>query len=240
MMVFLAKSPLVDKYNLSSVQLIHCASSPLRSDLIEMVQRRLGIDRIRQGYGLTETMTVLKQNSLHNKVGSVGVLRPGIWAKVCDPINKIAVGPNCIGELAFKGETVMRGYLCGKESSKAKLFDQNGWMFTGDLGYYDETGEWYIVDQIQDIITFNGNQVAPSDLEAQLLKHPLLKEVAVIGIPDDVYGEVAKAFVVAVSEEMENEKNTSILLDFIKGIYFRFLFFFYRNNYYFCVRTITI
>ncbi|XP_062537188.1 uncharacterized protein LOC134205685 [Armigeres subalbatus] len=202
LMVFLAKHPMVDNYDLSSLMTLFCGAAPLSKDIEDQVRERLGIAFVRQGYGMTETTYVmLMQTGFENKSGCVGKVRMGQWAKVVDPDSGEVLGPNQRGELWFKGSLIMKGYI-GKESA----VDSEGWLHTGDIGYYDEDEDFFIVDRIKELIKYKGFQVPPAELEAVLMKHPKVKDAAVIGIADERVGELATAFVVKepgkeVSEE---------------------------------------
>ena len=99
------------------------------------------------------------------------------------------------GELVVKGPQVMRGYLNNPEATRSTI-DEDGWLHTGDIGYADEAGYFYVVDRAKELIKYKGFQVAPAELEALLLKHPAVADAAVIPSPDDEAGEVPKAFVV--------------------------------------------
>ncbi|XP_058812707.1 luciferin 4-monooxygenase-like isoform X2 [Topomyia yanbarensis] len=192
LMVFLAKHPMVDNYDLSSLMTLFCGAAPLSKEIEDQVRKRLGIAFVRQGYGMTETTYVmLMQTGFENKAGCVGRVRMGQWVKVIDPDSGKVLGPNQRGELCFKGSLIMKGYV-GKESA----IDDDGWLHTGDIGYYDEDEDFFIVDRIKELIKYKGFQVAPAELEAILLRHPKVKDAAVIGLPDERVGELATAFVV--------------------------------------------
>ncbi|XP_003696437.1 luciferin 4-monooxygenase [Apis florea] len=199
LMVFLAKHPIVDKYNLSSIKEIWCGAAPLSEEIAKMVAKRLNVPTIKQGYGLTET-TLAVINSPDNNIEykSVGTLVPGIAAKVIsingDKSNK-PLGPHNIGELCFKGDLIMKGY-CDNEQATAITIDKDGWLHSGDVGYYDEQGYFYIVDRLKELIKYKGFQVPPAELEAILLTCPEIKDAAVIGLPHEEAGELPTAFIV--------------------------------------------
>ncbi|CAL7949583.1 unnamed protein product [Xylocopa violacea] len=198
-MVFLAKHPIVDKYNLSSVKEIGCGAAPLSEEITKMVVNRLNKPMIKQGYGLTETtLGVLMTPTNSTKYGSVGMLVAGVSAKVIpidgDESSK-PLGPNSVGQLCFKGDLIMKGY-CNNVEATAATIDKDGWLYTGDVGYYDEEGYFYIVDRMKELIKYKGFQVPPAELEAILLMCPEIKDAAVIGLPDEEAGELPTAFVV--------------------------------------------
>ncbi|XP_076765643.1 luciferin 4-monooxygenase [Xylocopa sonorina] len=198
-MVFLAKHPAIDKYDLSSIKEIWSGAAPLSEDVAKMVENRLNKPIIRQGYGLTETtLGVLMTPPEGGKLGSVGKLFPGLSAKVI-PIDEDGtskpLGPHSVGELCFKGDTIMKGY-CNNEAATAATIDKDGWLHTGDVGYYDEEYYFFIVDRIKELIKYKGFQVPPAEMEAVLLMCPEVKDAAVIGLPDEAAGELPTAFIV--------------------------------------------
>ncbi|KZC06219.1 PREDICTED: luciferin 4-monooxygenase [Dufourea novaeangliae] len=199
LMVFLAKHPIVDKYDLSSIKDIWCGAAHLSEDIAKMVAERLNVRSIKQGYGLTETtLAVVKLPNNSMKYGSVGTLAPGTSAKVI-PINggesSEPLGPNKMGELCFKGDLIMKGYY-NDEKATAATIDKDGWLHSGDIGYYDEQCYFYVVDRLKELIKYKGYQVPPAELEALLLTCSGVKDAAVIGIPNEEAGELPAAFIV--------------------------------------------
>lgn len=180
--VLLAKHPLVDKYPVKGIiQDLHCGAAPLSDSVIEAVTKRLGCD-IKQGYGLTETSPVCHVASYdpenYNK-DSVGWLAPSVQARIVDlEGNDVPQGER--GELWMKGPNIMKGYLNNPEAT-AEVFTTDGWFKSGDVAVIDETGQFYIVDRVKELIKSNGFQVAPAELEAILLSHPKVSDAAVIG-----------------------------------------------------------
>jgi len=150
---------------------------------------------VMQAYGQTEaTLGVLFCEVATAKPGSVGEIVKGTYAKVIDD-NGSSLGPNKVGELCFKGPLTMRGYRNNPEAT-AITVDKNGWLHSGDLGYFDEDNQFYIVDRLKELIKYKGYQVPPAELEGLLLSHPKIKDAGVIGIPDEIAGELPFAFVV--------------------------------------------
>lgn len=193
----LAKHPVVDNYNLSSVRIISSGAAPLGQDLEQACGKRLHCD-IYQGYGLTEVAGashVVPIAEARNKSGAVGPVLPNTQSKIIDTDTGAELGPNARGEVLIAGPHVMAGYLNNPEATAACL-DADGWFHTGDIGYADEDGYFYIVDRVKELIKYKAYQVAPAELEALLLTHPAIADAAVIPSPDDEAGEVPKAFVV--------------------------------------------
>nr|CAD7427912.1 unnamed protein product [Timema monikensis] len=196
LLVFLGKSPKVDLYDLSSVKEIWCGAAPLSKEVQDQVTNRLKIRNVRQGYGLTETtLAVTFISGGRNKYGSCGTIAPGMTAKVVDLETGAPLGPNCSGELCFKGPLIMKGYLGDLQATSATM-DDDGFLRTGDVGYYDQEGYFYIVERVKELIKYKSFQVPPAELEAILLTHPSVQDAAVIGIPDEMSGELPMAFIV--------------------------------------------
>lgn len=147
------------------------------------------------------------------KLGSSGILATGTLAKVVDPQTKELCGPNEHGELCFKGPSIMKGYM-GNDIATSETIDEEGYLHTGDIGFYDEHEYFYVIDRLKDLIKYKGFQVAPAELEAILLMHEGVKEVAVIGVPDERAGEVPKAFVVRNPSVHVTEEE---LINFLAG-----------------------
>lgn len=141
------------------------------------------------------TLGVITQSKHETKPGSVGVLCPGVYCKVIDPDTGKILGKFQAGELCFKGQVIMKGYTGDKKSTEQTI-DKEGWLHTGDVGYYDEDHYFFIVDRLKELIKYKAFQVAPAELEAILLSNEKVKDAAVIGLPDEVSGELPLAFVV--------------------------------------------
>ncbi|KAG4068216.1 hypothetical protein HA402_008857 [Bradysia odoriphaga] len=198
-MVFLAKSPLVDQYDLSSLRSITCGAAALSREIEDQVRERFSkkyeVDLvIRQAYGMSETSLGTLSATYTIKPGSVGEAVPGVYCKVIDENGK-SLGPNERGELCFKGDRIMKGYVNDTAATKSTI-DENGWLHSGDIAYYDEDKQFYIVDRLKELIKYNANQVPPAEIEALLLSNPKVKDCGVIGIPDEKAGELPFAYVV--------------------------------------------
>ncbi|MFK0403537.1 AMP-binding protein [Microbacterium sp. NPDC090225] len=200
--VALAKHPLVDEYDLSSVKVIFSGAAPLDGSLAAAVARRLDCT-VCQGYGMTETSPVthaIPYDRDDIDRASVGLLLSGTEARLRDPesgadLEAPAGGTSEPGELLIRGPQVMKGYL-NRPDATAEMLDDDGWLHTGDVGTVTSEGVFRIVDRLKELIKYKGYQVAPAVLEAVLLDHPAIADAAVIGAPDDDGQEVPKAFVV--------------------------------------------
>nr|XP_022913090.1 luciferin 4-monooxygenase-like [Onthophagus taurus] len=207
LMHFLAKSPIVDEFDLSGLKEIICGAGALTESVENAVKKRLKINSIRQGFGMTETTLGVTFTPVEAfRPGSCGKLLPGISAIVRDPETGKLLGPNAAGELCFKGPVIMKGYYNNPEANK-EIFTEDGWLKTGDIGYYDNDGFFFIVDRLKELIKYKGFQVAPSELEGILLTNPKIKDAAVIGKPHERDGEHPLAFIVKQDdvELTENE-----------------------------------
>ncbi|WP_158853129.1 AMP-binding protein [Saccharothrix deserti] len=206
--VALAKHPLVDQYDLSSLHTIVSGAAPLDAELGTAVAKRLDV-RMNQGYGMSELSPVshsMPADGGRERFGEVAPLSSCGWP-VPNTINKIvdpatgdevtypAEGLSEPGELWVKGPNVMTGYLGNEEETTAAI-DRDGFLHTGDLARVDHTGRVFIVDRLKELIKFKGYQVPPAELEALLLTHPAIIDTAVIGVTDDDGEEIPKAFVV--------------------------------------------
>ncbi|MFV2018994.1 AMP-binding protein [Micromonospora sp. LOL_023] len=193
--VLLARSPLVQRYDLSSIRSIVSGGATLDPEIAQMCRERLGC-HIAQGYGMTEAMTSFMQLEDPVVPASVGRAAPNIEFKISDVTTGAALGPNHNGEILIRGPHVMKGYLNAAEATRQAL-DADGFLRTGDLGYVDDDGELFIVDRIKELIKYKGQQVSPVELEAVLMAHPDVADAAVIGVPDEEASEIPKGFVVA-------------------------------------------
>jgi acyl-CoA synthetase (AMP-forming)/AMP-acid ligase II len=207
----LSKNPLVDNYKLPKLKTIFSGAAPLDENLTRACMERLGCD-VRQGYGMTETSPVTHSSpadASQVKFGSVGVPAPNTECKVIDLETGELLGSNKEGEVCVRGPQIMKGYLNRPEATKATV-DSEGWLHTGDIGYADNEGHFFIVDRAKELIKYKGFQVPPAELEALLLTHDCVADAAVIPCPDDEAGEVPKAFVVLKGETTADE-----LMDFV-------------------------
>ncbi|KAK0427345.1 hypothetical protein QR680_010179 [Steinernema hermaphroditum] len=207
-LVLLAKHPLVDKYNLSSVMAILSGAAPAGKELCEDIMRRLpNLKIVGQGYGLTEATAgthFMVYDPEKPKVGSIGKVASNTEMKIVCPETGQECSYNQRGEVWIRGKIVMLGYLNRPEAT-AQIIDDDGWLHTGDVGYVDTDGFVFIVDRLKELIKVKGFQVPPAELEDYLLTHPLIQDVAVIGIPDERHGELPMAFVVRKNNSLKAE-----------------------------------
>jgi acyl-CoA synthetase (AMP-forming)/AMP-acid ligase II len=193
----LAHHPLVDEYDMSSVEIVMSAAAPLDTALARRVADRLCATVV-QGYGLTESSPCthgipVEHTDLDR--GSIGVPMPNVEARVVDPGTGEDAAAGERGELWCRGPNIMRGYL-NNPGATAAAVDEEGWLHTGDIVTVDADGAFHVVDRLKELIKYKGYQVAPAELEALLLTHDGVADAAVIGVRDGDGQEVPKAFVV--------------------------------------------
>jgi 4-coumarate--CoA ligase len=190
----LAKHPLIDAYDTSSIRVVFSGAAPLSGEVAQEAAARLGCDVI-QGYGMTELSPVSHATIVgEGKPGSSGITVSNTECRIVDDDGK-DLGIDDDGELLVRGPQVMKGYF-GVPEATAATIDADGWLHTGDVAHFDSDGHIYIVDRVKELIKYKGFQVPPAELEGLLLTHPAVADSAVIGIPDDEAGELPKAFIV--------------------------------------------
>jgi len=191
----LTKLPIVDKYKYS-LKIINSGSAPLSAEVSVACAKRLKCE-VKQGYGLTETSPVTHFTiSEKGRDGSVGFLVPNTELKIVDFSDGHEITePNKEGEFLIRGPQIMKGYFNNVAATKNTI-DEEGYLHTGDIGYIDADGYYYVVDRVKELIKYKGFQVPPAELEAILLTHPEIIDAAVIPKPDLEAGEIPKAFVV--------------------------------------------
>lgn len=198
--VRLARDPMVEQYDLSSVKMITSGAAPLTKELVDAVYKRTKI-RINQAYGLSETSPMTHTqpwDEWYDSAGSVGKLFPNMVAKYADEEGR-EVGANEAGELWVAGPNVFKGYWRNEQATDECIVHADGLRFfkTGDVGYQDKEHNFYITDRVKELIKYKGFQVAPAELEGKLMDHPLVNDVAVIGVYDKKnHTEVPRAYVV--------------------------------------------
>lgn len=193
----LSRNPLVDSFDLSKLETLHCGAAPLSVEVADACAKRLGV-RISYGYGMTELSPLshlsYSKNGL-DKPGAAGYCLPNTVCKILNVESGVELGPGDEGEVCVCGPQIMKGYL-GRPEATAQIIDSEGWIHTGDVGYVDEDGALFIVDRLKELIKYKGRQVAPAELEGVLISHPAIADAAVIPSADADAGEVPIAFVV--------------------------------------------
>ena len=209
----LAKHPLVDQYDISSLTQVFSGAAPLSAELANEAAARIGCDVV-QGFGMTELSPVSHATMMGNdRPGTVGVTIPNTECRIVDPATGEDQGVGGVGELWVRGPQVMKGYLNNPEATAATI-DRDGWLHSGDIATIDEDGFVSIVDRLKELIKYKGFQVAPAELEALLLTHPAIADAAVVGVPDVEAGEIPRAFVVVkAGQSVTTEEITAYMTD---------------------------
>jgi acyl-CoA synthetase (AMP-forming)/AMP-acid ligase II len=200
-MAALARNPLVERFDLSSLALVVSGGAPLGAALQRAVAARLPGAAVGQGWGLTETTVGAAGPDRGSGTipGSVGRVMPNTELRIVDPGSGRDLGPDEDGELWVRGPQNTPGYL-GRPEATRELIDADGWLRTGDLGHVDCHGNVFVVDRLKELIKVNGLQVAPAELEALLAGHPHVADAAVVRAPDPRRGEMPVAVVVPRGE----------------------------------------
>ena len=212
----LLNHPDLKKYDLSSIDSCLSGSAPLPVEVQQQFEEVTG-GKLVEGYGLTESSPVTHSNFLWDKArikGSIGVPWPGTDSAVFSMETGEPLPPNEMGEIVVKGPQVMKGYWNRPEETEQTLKD--GWLLTGDIGYMDEKGYFYVVDRKKDMIIAGGFNIYPREIEEVLYEHPAIQEVVAAGVPDPYRGETVKAYVVlkegeSLTEEELNEYSRKYL-----------------------------
>ncbi|EEF29200.1 AMP dependent CoA ligase, putative [Ricinus communis] len=197
----IAKSPAVDKYDLSSIRTVMSGAAPMGKELEDTVRAKLPNAKLGQGYGMTEAGPVLSmclafaKEPFEIKSGACGTVVRNAEMKIVDPDTGKSLQRNQAGEICIRGSQIMKGYLNDPEATE-RTIDKEGWLHTGDVGYIDGDDELFIVDRLKELIKYNGFQVAPAELEAMLIAHPSISDAAVVPMKDEAAGEIPAAFVV--------------------------------------------
>ncbi|KAJ8751025.1 hypothetical protein K2173_016206 [Erythroxylum novogranatense] len=197
----IAKSPEVDKYDLSSIRMVLSGAAPMGKELEDNVRAKLPNAKLGQGYGMTEAGPVLSmclsfaKEPFEIKAGACGTVVRNAEMKIVDPGTGAALPKNQAGEICIRGDQIMKGYLNDPEATE-RTIDKDRWLHTGDIGYIDDDDELFIVDRLKELIKYNGFQVAPAELESMLITHPNISDAAVVPMKDEAAGEIPVAFVV--------------------------------------------
>jgi long-chain acyl-CoA synthetase len=194
MYAMMANLPPEATYDLGSLRCGISGGAAMPESVLRRFEQRYGV-RIYEGDGPTECSPVTCVNPIggRTKLSSVGVPLPGVEMKILDEEGR-ELPAGDVGEVCVRGRNVMKGYWKQPEET-LRVFHDGGWLRTGDLGRVDDEGYFYLVDRRKDLIIVHGINVYPRQVEDVLYRHPAVAEAAVIGVPDDLHGEMPKAFV---------------------------------------------
>jgi fatty-acyl-CoA synthase len=194
----LMQAPGISGADLSSMRTLAYGASPISEDLLKRASARFRCQFI-QFYGMTETsgagtfLTNADHDPMNGKLRSCGAAWPGIELKIV-AADGVEVPRGVVGEVVIRSPAVMKGYWNKPDATAASIRD--GWMSTGDAAYMDEDGYVFIYDRVKDMIVTGGENVYPAEVENALFGHPAIADAAVIGVPDDTWGEAVKAIIV--------------------------------------------
>jgi long-chain acyl-CoA synthetase len=205
MFVALSNLPDIGKYDLRSVKGIFVGAAPLTRAIKEDFESKTG-GRMIEGYGLTEAVTAIAANPYHglHKIGSIGIPFPDVDMKIVSLDGTRDLPPGEQGEIVLRSPTVMLGYYKMPEETAKTIVD--GWLFTGDIGYMDEDGYFYITDRKKDLIIVGGFNVFPREIDELIYQHPKVKEGITVGVPDPYKGERIKVYIVLKEGETATEE----------------------------------
>lgn len=202
---FLLHSPDATPESLASLRRLYIGSAPVSSSVAEAFKDKLKKDIFfQEAYGLTEVLVTNIVPVTGERVGTCGKLLPNISAKVIDTITGEGLPSNKTGEICLKSPAVMNGYF-QNEAANAATIDEEGFLHSGDVGYFDDEGYLTIVDRIKELIKVKALQVSPSELEDVIRQHPEVVDVGVVGVPHDRQGEAPRAYIVTKNQVTEND-----------------------------------
>ncbi|MHB8835049.1 MAG: long-chain-fatty-acid--CoA ligase [Candidatus Methylomirabilia bacterium] len=181
--------------NMSTLRACRTNAAPLPVAVKQSFDALIGNETLVEGYGLTETSPLTHANPLHKpKAGSIGIALPDTDCKIIDLATGEDLRTGCEGELVIRGPQVMKSYWNKPEASEKAFID--GWFRTGDVARMDEEGYVYIIDRMKDMINTGGYKVWPREVEEVLYSHPKVNLAMVVGVADDYFGEIVKAYIV--------------------------------------------
>jgi fatty-acyl-CoA synthase len=191
--------PMFEMFDLSSLRTGIMAGSPCPIEAMKKVMGDMNMNEITIAYGLTEASPVFTQTSvddpIEKRVNTVGTSMPFSEVKIIDPETGETLGPNQKGEICCRGYNIMKGYYNMPEMTQQAI-DDEGWLHSGDLAEMDEDGYYSIVGRIKDMIIRGGENIYPREIEEFLYTMEGVKDVQVVGIPDEKYGELVGAFII--------------------------------------------
>jgi len=211
---FLATNPVVKASHLSSVTFVTGGAAPFGPALIEKFMEKVHPNPIKflEGFGMTESSPISHIQPMEGAIlGACGCPMPNTIAKVVDIDTGAILGPGQQGELCVSGPQVMMGYYNNPAATERTIV--NDWLMTGDVAIYDETRQFTIVDRLKELIKVKGLQVAPSELEDLIRRHPGVLDVAVVGVPDERSGELPRAYIIRKNRNVSEQSIVDYVAD---------------------------
>lgn len=205
--LFMINHPIVNTFDLSSMKEVVVGAAPIDAVVTNKFCEKFPGAVLRQGYGSSESMITHMQptDMSTHKPGSAGCILKHVDMKICSVETREALGADERGEVCLRGPQIMKGYFNNPDATAISL-DAEGWLRTGDLGYYDAEGNVFIVDRLKELIKYKGFQLAPAELEDTLLSHPNIADACVIGIPDERAGQLPRAYLVSTKGSTVTEE----------------------------------
>jgi len=205
MFVQLSNLPEIHRYDFSSLRGIFVGAAPLTKAIKDDFEKKTG-GRMIEGYGLTEAVTAIMANPYKgtHKVGSIGIPFSDVDMKIVSLDDGRTLPPGELGEISLRSPTVMLGYYKNSEETQKTIVD--GWLHTGDIGYVDGDGYFYITDRKKELIIVGGFNVFPREIDELIYQHPKVKEGITVGIPDPRKGERIKIYVVLKTGETATQE----------------------------------
>jgi len=200
MFVQLSHLPEIHRYDFSSLRGIFVGAAPLTKAIKNDFEKKTG-GRMIEGYGLTEAVTAIMANPYQgmHQVGSIGIPFSDVDVKIVSLASGHDLPPGELGELVLRSPTVMLGYYKNPEETRKTIVD--GWLYTGDIGYADGNGYFYITDRKKELIIVGGFNVFPREIDELIYQHPKVKEGITVGLPDPRKGERIKVYIVLKAGE---------------------------------------
>ena len=214
LLVFLTMHAGVKPHHLESLRYILVGAAPVAPSMIRRFKEKAPHVEFREGWGMSELSPAACFSLVgKNVVGSCGQVLPNTQMKVINVETGESQGPNTPGELPVKGPQVMKGYLNNQEATDKTM--RGDWLMSGDIAYYDDDGNIFMVDRMKEMIKVKALQVSPSELEDILRAHHEILDAAVMGIPDDRLGEVPRAFVVKKNRKAKNDETAAEIHEYL-------------------------
>ena len=207
MLIACIEHPDINARDLSSLRAAVSGGSLVPAELVRRIEGQLGV-RFCIVYGTTECSPLISMTRFddtpEDKAETIGRPIPQVEVKIADPVTGEAVAPDVVGELCTRGYHVMKGYFDNQEATAAAI-DAGGWYHTGDLAAMDERGYCRIEGRLKDMIIRGGENIYPREIENVLFAHPAVADVAVVGVPDEKWGEQVAAFVRVAGDDVVSQ-----------------------------------
>ncbi|XP_068246763.1 probable 4-coumarate--CoA ligase 3 [Palaemon carinicauda] len=213
---FLVKSPDITRETLSSVKSMLVGAAPVSPTEAMAFKDKFSEDIfIQEGYGMTEVLITNMTPSANERIGTSGTLVPNVMAKIISTDTGEDLPLTHTGEVCLKSPGMMNGYF-QNESATSSVIDKEGWIHSGDVGFFDEDGFLKIVDRTKELIKVKGLQVSPSEIEDIIRQHPRVFDVGVVGVSHERFGEAPKAFIISKEEVSEEEIHRLVIIIFLE------------------------